>query len=299
MTEVVHYFTSKSAGIVAGILLLLVMLVPRAIPEDGPPLMTWKVVETAEDLHSGMPALLAGGAVAGGLALLCGLFLRNRFLAICYLILAGFAVVILYCAGVEPPVNIRVDSMASISETIWFLTSRVLFWAGWVIVGAFLVTTGVRSRLGSTAPTCIAQMIASVLFLGLFGMFAYERISAMIHMPDDLIPAVWWTTVTQGIAGGLLALAGLISLLHSFAFSTPSTETTRFARAIAHFGLIVLLANPMIAATARKPALDFFLLHLHPTVIFTCLAVIFLEGLIAFTSEVGALVYKPTIVYEV
>ena len=267
-------YTSKAAGILLGLLLLVTLMIPIGfvVPQErasevlGTPVWATQAVQSlwertgslGGDWAFGGPRWMLAGFVGlwvvGLLVLLAGAFLRRLPLAVFYL--AGAAGLIVLTFG-----NFRwSDLLANPYLQLWTAEG---IWAV-LLVAAFLLVTALRKKMGGRVILCILQIL---LAGGLLALVVYTAIQIYPAVHDRM------TNVTQhydrllrdpenanvggrlakamnldliraarpAILLGLVGLAALLSLIHGITFSKRTRTLSALAVTLTVLGVILWL----------------------------------------------------------
>lgn len=284
-------FTSKSAGITLGILLLLTFVIPFGLQPDNKPIWSWDVLKNFELLPKEAKVFYIGVWAIGLLALVLGAALRRLALATCYLILGIGGVVIVFAILKTLPAEILTLSFAS--KTLRDISPKTLQVIWLIATGALLIVCGIRGRLGGVIGLCIFQILIGAAFTAFQGILLHDGIRAAVDAPPGLPAGVWWPYIFRLIMQGLLCLGGLFAFFHGFGFRSRGRGLTTAARVLVYIALLGGLAYPLVDRPVHMKSFAPFLFLLNPTLMLACLLLLFLEGCIAFFSELGATVCQP------
>ena len=275
--------TSNRAGILAGVLLLATFLLPVGSDHGR---LVW-TVQLLPRAPGWVPVVLPTLWVMGLAAIIVGSTLRAMTLSVCYLVLATTVVIFAVALAVQLGAHgIFGESSAD----------AVLALLGVLALGAFLVVTGVRLRLPTNNPVCVAQIIISIFFVGLMISFFVQMVVYVANMPRDAPGAMWLMGYGGLLMQLLLALAGVPSVVNGFEFQSQDTSLTRTGRRLAISVLLTvltfcLLLPVMMDAPAgtvlRMLRAGTVLRMLHVVLLTLGLAILVVEAFVSFISEVG------------
>lgn len=281
-------YTSRAAGIGAGLVLLLTFVIPFAPRRGGGYVWAWDMLKTFGQLPVSLQGFLITAWAVGLLALLCGLVLRRMSLAVGYLMLGvGGAVALFTYFQLEFPLHFR-------SSTIHCLNTQVLTRIGFGTLAGFLVVTGIRARLGAGKFICTLQILLSAALGGLLGVCLYDGIRSALDTWPNMSAGVWRDTLFTWITQGMLALSALTAMLHAFAMRARRSWPTRLARRLALVvALLAIPAFPILAPVLEGQPPITFLPGVNLVVMAVCMLIVLLEGVTSVFSEIGAMISPP------
>ena len=272
-------YTSRAAGIGAGLVLLLTFVIPFA-----PQVWAWDKLKTFAQVPLSEQGFLITAWAVGLLALLCGVVLRRMWLAAGYLMLgAGGAVAVFSCLEVAFLPLFR-------SATVHWISAPGLDMIGYGAVAAFLVVTGIRTRLGAGRFLCALQILLGAGLALLLGICLYDGFRSVVAQRPFLSARGWRKSLFTLIVQGMLALSAGMALVHGFAVRASGSGVSRVARRLA---MVTMVAMPILALVFRgKPAIV-YLPHVNPLIMGVCILIVLLEGVTAVLSEIGAMIGPP------
>jgi len=279
--------TRKSAGIILGLLLLLTFVIPFDVV-SGKPTWSWDLLQNIRNMRWQMAAFLIGAWAIGLAALILGSAMRGIALSIAYLVLSAAAVVLIYLAflrGSSVP-------MGYSSRVLKFLSPKALNIIAVASPAVFLVVVGVRLRLGGSILGNLVELLVGGAFAALWGILTYEAIRGW-SMPAGASGWTWAAAIIGIATSAILALAGLLAFLHSFAFRSNHGGASAAAKTIVILLLILRVAWSIAAPAIQAKSFRVVLNVLAVNVMLFCEALLALEALVSIFSELGGMAIAP------
>jgi len=297
-------YSSKTAGILIGGLLLLTFVLPFdaafVSTEDGSSHLavtwSWDLLQNFQGMSVESRVLMIGAWSVGLLALLFGVLLRGLTLSILYLILgigAGGVIALTVRATAAWPAPPPPPEIAGIAGEVLLIVA-----AG--VLAAFLLVGGIRARFPGGGVLRVAQLLTAVAVAAVLGVAMYVWVGRLVQTeffvegaPPGVESAGVFGLMMDALTAILVAAAALIAFWHCLGFQHSERTPARAANLLM-LGALLLMGLRLLGTPAIiQQSAAVFLAALGPVVMIAGLGLMCLEAAVSIASEIAARLAKP------
>lgn len=300
-------YVSRGGVIFLAILMLLTIVIPARISQDGKKAVWhWDVMEKAFEKDwstlskdAQMYVIFFGTVWAvAALSLILSIALRNLPLAVVLLIVVAAGVIVVAVQADDAFSDpLRGQTMMPATTKLKGLNAQEQQALGLSVIAAFLLVTGIRSRIGPSMLISLLQVVTAAALVGWMGLVGWEGVEDLRNIPKGAPNIVWGTVIYVLGMLGLMALAGVIAFFHALAVRSRSGQPTQGARGMALFAVWGMVGFvPGIVAVQTSNPLP-ILPMVGPLLVYLCYLMLALEAVtgllaslcgIAWPAEVAA-----------